>query len=503
MTQRGAVDRIVHGEGGVRLGAALALALAAAAAILAGAAAGAGRGAVIVVVGAALIVVGARRAAEPDPISRAVGSVALVSGGVLVVPPIATADRLPVVGLLACAALGVFVVGFVTASGSDPGSREAPLYALFTAVVVTFVGGVLLIALATVSNAALSTVASARLAPGSVAGGNVLLALLVLQVEVITTSVVLGYALSVLERWLPRRESPGISAIDRLAVDVNDLRPALLLFLLLQAGLSASVGLSTFLRTVLVATPPGAVVYAALTSGIVHLLLAAVLALLFAVLLLEVFRRVVVSVADPHPPTVLANAAGGVLLTALVVVLAAVSPGLLTTVLGESIVSVDGVSLATLALWTVAGRVVAVLVALGIASWLLTLSTERTDIAALAGVGLLVATAALGSEAGAHPVAVFTAVGLALLAGDVGIRSLDLARTLGHRGDTGSVELVGAVGNAVALVIGVVAATAALYVVVPATRGLASSRGALLVLSALVALLAFLLLLGRESPAPE
>jgi hypothetical protein len=106
----------------------------------------------------------------------------------------------------------------------------------------------------------------------------------------------------------------------------------------------------------------------------------------------------------------------------------------------------------------------------------------------------------IGSETGAHPVAVFVTVGVTLVALEAGSRSSRLSRRFGPSVDARSAELVHLLGSAVAVAVGIGLATAALYLVVPAAVGLGDARGVVLLLAGLVGLLGAVLLFGRESP---
>mgnify|MGYP000483555267 CR=1 FL=1 len=501
MSERDESGAIAGLEGGTRLdGATLAVGLAAAAALAVGAAAGVPVAMAASVGGAIAVVVGGQRVVVPDPVTRATGSVGLVLGAVIAVPAIAsTGDPLAFL-LLACGAGGVLVVGMGTVGRTDPGSFWVPLYSLAGSAAVALLAGVLPIV--AVGVVALAVGALTGGDPSGVVPANPLLALVFLQVEVVAVSIAIERATAVLETWV-RRPDRGVPVLERLGVEASAIPRSFWAFLGVQVLLAPFVGPG--IAGILTATPPGEVVYGLLVGGTVHAVLAVALLAFVAVPVAEGIRRVIAGIGGYHPPTVLGLLGGGIVAAAVAFALALVAPGrdALGATLGSTPVSVQPFGPATNALWTVGVRAGLALAFLGIVSWYLAVLVERDDTAVFIGAGLLFAMAVVGSEAGAHPVAVFATVGAALLVADVGSRSLGLDRALGRSADLGEVETVHAVGNVAAVAVGVVLAAAALYVVVPATRGLAGPRSVLLVLAALVALLAFLLLLGRDAPAGE
>jgi hypothetical protein len=472
-------------------GGTAALLVVAAAALVVGAAAGIPLAMVAGVAGALLVLFGVVRAPDADPVSRGAGSVALVAAAVLLGRAFWIPDTPSGFLAMVCGSLAVLLVGLGTLP--EPGSaRVTPaLYALIGSTAVVLVGGALGFILVPI----LVGVPSALVGTVSFGGGwipNVLLSLLVLQVLVVALSVVIDRADAVLKRWIATGRSGGFPVLDRLGVEAGAIPRALWGFLGLQVLLAALFG--GVVTDLLRATPPGQLLYALVTGGVLHVPLVALIVLFAGVVAADAVRRVLMRLAGYHPPTVIGIVAGGLVAVAVVVVAAALAlvgvdpPGVLTPA------GLDAGVLGSLPL--VGGRTATLAIILGAGALISRAPVELADPTHVGVASLLVAVVA-GSQAGAHPVVVFVAVGLALGAFEAGIRSRRLTRRLGPGADTRSAELVHLLGSAVAIVVGVGLATATLYVVVPATAGLGDARGVMLLVAGMVGLSAALLLLNR------
>jgi len=499
-------------------GGTAALLAATTAALVVGVAVGVPTGTAVGVAGALATLLGLARTPDADPVSRGVGSVALVVAAVL----FARTPLFPVTPIeflvVACGSLAVLSVGVGVASGGSPVRLRPALYALAGSTGIAIAAAVLAFVFGPVLAGARFAVASGV----SLRGGwlpNVLLSLVLLQFLVVVLSVTIDRADAVLERWIPPDRSRGFPILDRIGVDADEIPRAVWAFLGAQLLLALLAG--GVVSSVLRATPPGKVLHDLLTGGALHLPLVALIALFGGVLAVDAIRRFSMRIGGYNPPTVIGLLAGGLVAVAAAAAVAALSlagvdasaPLAATGLVGAFGIGSPGVGNAPRSgmgallsaaglLLSVAGRTGAFAIALGAGTWLARNAVGRLVGALPAGVALLVAATVAGSEAGAHPVVVFAAVGLALVAFDAGTRSGRLSRRLGPDADTRSVELVHLLGGAVAAAAGVALATAALYVVVPLAAGLGDARGVMLLLAGLVGLSAALLVFGREAPEP-
>jgi hypothetical protein len=474
-------------------------------------------GAMVAGVASAIVtVVGLIRVSDADPLSRAVGSIALVAGAVFFTRAAVLPDT--ALGLLAvvCGSLAVLSVAVETLLGERAPPLRPAMYALFGSTgIMLLAGGIILLAgvLSPVGAAptTLLVVALADLASPSPSIPGVLLSLVFLQVLVICLSLVVDRATTVLERWVPPEQTGGFDILDRLGVEASEIPRTVWAFL--GAQLFLALLLPGVLDGILAATLPGEVLYTLLTSGLVHLPVVVLLVVFSVVVAVEPIRGLLMRLGGYHPPTMIGLVAGGLLVTAVALVGGALSvvglnvPGGLASVVPGSGVFWPGAGPywhdgSALSLWSIAGRTAVFTLLVGGGGWVVHNTVEKRIPGVSVGAVLLFAAAVLGSEAGAHPVAVFVTVGLALGALEAGSRSSRLSRRLGPSVDTRSAELVHLLGSAVAITVGIVLATAALYLVVPAAVGLGDARAVMLLVAGLAGLFAAIIVFGWGSSSP-
>ncbi len=496
------LGRDVTVDGGVA-----ALVAAIAGALLVGAAGGPVGGMVAGVASAIVTVVGLIRVSDADPLSRAVGSIALVAGAVFFTRAVVLPDT--ALGFLAvlCGSLAVLAIAVETFSGETAPPLRPAMYALLGSTGIMLLAGVL--PLVGTAPATILVAALAGLASPDPSIPSVLLSLVFLQVLVICLSLVIDRANAVLERWIPPEQTSGFGILDRLGVEASEIPRTVWVFL--GAQLFLALLLPGVLGGVLAATLPGEVLYTLLTSGLVHLPVVVLLVLFSAVIAIEPLRGLLMRLGGYHPPTVIGLVAGGLLVTAVALVGGALSiagldvaGGLASVVPGSDVLRpgagpywYDGS-----VLWSIAGRTAVFTLLVGGGGWVVHNTVAKPIPGVSAGAVLLFAAAVLGSEAGAHPVAVFATIGLALGALEAGSRSSRLSRRLGPSADTRSAELVHLLGSAVAITVGIALATAALYLVVPAAVGLGDARGIMLLVAGLAGLFAAIIVFGWGSSSP-
>jgi hypothetical protein len=482
------------GTAALLMGTVAALLMGAGSGSLAGMAAGVG--------GAIATVVGVIRVADGDPISRGVGSVALLVGAVFLISAATLQGADNGFFLVACGTLGVLAVAAEALPRERLPSLRPALYSLVGSVgVLMIAGAVLLIVTPVVANVRpppiVANVTNAR----DVWIADVLPSLVLLQVLIVALSLAIDRAKDVLERWIPEERTDGFSVLDRLGVEAGEIPRTLWAFLGVQAVLAFL--LSGVVTNILRTTPPGEALYVLLTGGGLHLLLIALIVPFAGVVVFEAFRSLVVRVAGYHPPTVIGLLAGGLLVTAggfAVAILSGLGVEITWAAGTVDRLDVIGFGSASNAILSIAGWVVVFTVILGVGGLFARRAIAPRVTGVPAGTVLLFVAVVIGSEMGTHPVIVFVTVGLGLVALEAGSRSSRLSRRLGPTVDARSAELVHVLGGTIAIAVGIGLATATLYLVVPAAVGLGNARGAVLLLAGLVGLLGAVLLFGRESP---
>lgn len=476
--------------------------VASAAALLTGVAGGSPLGMAAGVAGAIATVVGVIRVADADPVSRGVGSITLLIGVVF----LRSAVTLPTgveLFLVACGALGVLAVATEVLPDERLPSLTPALYSLVgSAGVLLIASAVLLVFTPLIRNVGVGLTGVLPVRGGQIS--DVLPSLVILQVLIVVLSLTVDRAKDVLDRWIPDEGTRRFSILDRVGVEAGEIPRTLWSFLAVQVVLA--LALSGLVTGVLRTTPPGEMLYVVLTGGILHYPLVALIVAFAGIVVLEALRNLIVRVGGYHPPTVIGLLAGGFLLTGGAFAVAVLSVlGVEVTWMTEAVKRVDGYGLTSTsgATLSIAGSVAVFTVFLGVGGRFARRVVGPHVMGVPAGATLLFVATVIGSETGAHPVAVFVAVGLTLVALEAGSRSSRLSRRLGPSVDARSAELVHLIGSAIAVVVGVGLATAALYLVVPAAVRLGDARGVVLLLAGLAGLVAAVLLFGRESPAAD
>jgi hypothetical protein len=482
-------------------GGTTALLMAAAAALLIGAASGSLAGMAAGVGGAVATVVGVIRVADADPVSRGVGSVALLVGAVFAIRGLAVSVGGPGFLLVVCGSIGVLAIAVETLPGGRVPPLRPALYSLFGSAGVLLVAGVAFLGLAPLLEnvGVVSGLFSAR-------GGrfaNVLPSVLVLQVLIVVLSLSIDRARDVLRRWIPDKRTDRFSVLDRLGVEAGNIPRELWAFLGVQVILVLL--LPGIVTAVLRETAPGEALYVLLTGGVLHLLVLALILPFAGVIGGEAVRHLVVRVSGYHPPTVIGLLAGGLVAAMGSFVLAVLAGlGVDVTWVTEAVSPPEVIGLP--------GGGAILSIAVGVAVFGVALRTGGLfarrvigphSTGVFGGTTLLFVTAVIGSEMGVHPVVVFVTVGLGLAALEAGSRSSRLSRRLGPSVDARSAELVHLLGSTVAIAIGIGLATATLYLVVPVAVGLGNTRGIMLLIAGLMGLFAAVFLFGRESSAVD
>lgn len=431
---------------------------------------------------------------------RALGSVATVLGGLLVLLGMGTGGART--GAFAVSALALLGLSAITVDATAGLGDEtlSPLLASLGSSIATIIGGVALASLLHVAfGVGLVALALGGLAHVTLA--TPLGAFVVLQLEAVLVAVLMHRARAVVEGWFPGGVPVDAwEEFEPLAMSVREVPKGYwaalgLQLVLLFAGANAVVEYllaSTWLF--------GAVVDGVLRSGLLHAVLLAALVLEGAVLFAEFVRSGANSALAPDPPKSIAYAAGGIVLCVAVPLLlgaAAVALALLGT--GTDVMFLGGTwgsAAAILSLSVVALGVVFALEVTGVAIAERSLLPDR--VAGFAVGATLLFLAAIGARpAGAPAVVTFAGVAAALVAWDLGETSVDLGTHL-DGAETRRAEVVHATGSVAVGVAGV--ALAALSVTLVGPLAVPGSRGravAALGLS-IVALLAFVLALDRR-----
>ncbi len=475
-------------------------------ALVVGAGAGLVGGTLLAVLGGLGIGEGARRVAGEDP-RRASGSVAVCLGAVALGGSVGLGlTTAPSVAIaLAVALLSVTIdagPGF-----SWEGTREVN-YVLRRSATVVLVLAVLVAAVHAGTPVGLVVVTATvwvRVVTASAAGGVVALA-----AEVLAIVLGFGVVVPILGRWVPPGYREGVDQLAEFRTSPTDVPITVYVGVFVAALLAINATVASFFADVLaLLAPVGPLIAAALTSPLFHAVPTAVLVVFTLVVAAEVARRLVVVWLSPNPPRSGGRAAGGVVAAVLVLVVGALPPvgsavagsssAEFVETFGAATVLMGGTVLAMAGLW------------ITLAATLLLAETkfvtsERAGFTI--GSALLVLATIVATLRGASAPVTFVGLAGAILVFDVGEHATDLGAAVAPGSETRRAEVVHATASSLVGGVAVVAGVVGAYVVVPVLPRLRVGGGPawaprLAVLLALVALVAFLRLLGIRDGSEE
>lgn len=469
-------------------------------AALAGLALGADGGAAAAVVGslvgAVAVALGVRALQAEANARKAVGSVGVVAGTLAFAGVAALGGG--VVPLFVGIAVAAAAINATVSLDSDV---DRPVgHAVWRSATVLAVG--------TVVATGAYVGAFGAIAGGAFAGLSAVVAvhdlarLVALQVGLLAVVELLHWAVPILDQWLPEERDLRAAVFERFDYRIEDVPRAYWAFFGLQVVLAlTSWGPRWFDAFLGSLSLFGDAIALLLRSGVLHGPLAAILAILAAILVGRAAQLVVVAWAGTDPPGALSHAAGGIAIFVAAALLAA-SPlaGALAAVAGSDVADLFGAVGATAAL---TGTVAAALFGVAVARAVLG-NAVRPWVATDAANGFAVASAALvvaalvASHDGASALAVFAAIGAALVVLDLGTNAVELGTQVGRLAETRAGEATHAVGSLLVAAGGVALATLTAFVMGSASFSVPTWRARLAVALALVAVLCFAVLLGRE-----
>ena len=468
-----------------RFGRRVALAVAVVAALGLGTAVGSPLSVLVGVGGALLVARSAAALASDATAIRTAGSLGLAAGGLALLWPLGYGLFVGGLVVTVCVSLAVLAVGV----DAVPGDVTALARHLFRATVHS---GLVLFLVATggllVAAGLVPATSSAVAAIPPLSAWPSLALLVALQLQALVVVLALDLATEILESWggdTAGRVEGVLADLTQLGVSLTDvsrwywgaLSVQLLLLSLVPRQFDAALAALPIL---------GAIVRIALTSGVLHLPLAAVLCLVLGVLLAEVGRRLLVEWLAPSPPHTLAYAAGGVavsLLTVAVVTLPGALASLDLAAAPSAVVAVTPL--------VVLAALVAVLLVSGAMAVLVRFRSVPDGAPGFALGAALLAVGALLAAPTVFPPVAFAGVAAAFVVWDVGATAADLGRTVGPDAPTQRGEFVHAAASVLVGVVAVGLAWAALFAVGPLTAAIPRWRATLSLALALGALAAF------------
>ncbi|WP_233274821.1 DUF7519 family protein [Haladaptatus cibarius] len=430
---------------------------------------------------------------------RAAGSIAIVSG-VLLLTASAVFGNPPLFALLLGLCVTAVALNATTTLTSVAGF---PLYLMLRrSIAVLFVGlvvagGIHAGAFRTFGEV-VSTIAV------TVSTSSDLARLISLQVAGLVVIELLHWVVPILDEWLTEGKKLKKRVLEPLDVRLETVPTPYWMFLGMQVIVASSAWGPSFFEALLVSLSIfGDVIRTLLRSGVLHVPLAAFLLFELGVLAVRTVQHVVIAWAGDRPPQAIAFSAGGIAVVVLAGLLGAgsilvpsfgsavatIEPGALVEQFGPAsvlIAGVGGILLAFIVLQVVAVSFVQPWVSLDSASGY-----------ALGGATLFIA-ALVAAELGAAPVVVFCGVAAALVVRDVGDHAAEINLQIGWEADTRRGEVVHATGVLLVAGVGVGLAVAVLSFVGPISLPTETWRGYLALALLLVAVVAFSLLLGNE-----
>ncbi|WP_132058810.1 DUF7519 family protein [Halorussus amylolyticus] len=427
---------------------------------------------------------------------RAVGSVGVVTGA-LAFAGVAgfEAGLVAVLAGVAVAAAAVNAAAAVDSDLVDPlGST------VWRSASVLVVGGGLALGVSVGAFAAFGRVAIGGLV--SAATQNDLVRLVVLQIEILLVFELVYWVVPILDDWLPEDRDLRAKTLDRFGYRIEDVSRGYWLFFVFQLVLALTAWgprwFDAFLGSLSVF---GTAIRFALRSGVLHGLFAGILAALVAVLVGRGVQMACVVWAGRDPPRALAHATGGLVMLAVAAVVA-VSP--LADALGAAAGPSWALAFESLgATATISGTVAVALLAVAAGGTVVGHAVQPW-VADSAATGFAVASSALvvaalvASDGGASALAVFVGVAGALVVLDVGTNGVELGTQIGRVAETRAGEATHAVGSLLVAAGGVALALLTAFVMGSATISVPAWRARLAVVLSLVAVLCFVVLLGRE-----
>lgn len=433
---------------------------------------------------------------------RALGSVATVVGGLLVLVGIAVgAHGIGSATVTTTALLGLAAVVLDATAGVGDESLSAVLTAL---------GGSIATLIAGVAAASLLHVATAfdvaLLLVGGIASFSLATALgafVALQVLALLAGVLMHRSRQTVEGWFPGEVPVDTwDEFEPLALSVSEVPRSYWGMLGLQVFLLIVPGVVGLVEMLLASTWLfGAAVQFVLQSGLLHGLLFVVVLLETAVLTAEFVRSTMISLLSPDPPESLSYVAGGIaLVVAFPVLVGGLAAFAAVTGTTHELLFFGGNWGTAAAFMSIAVVALGVVFAVEVTAVALAERSVIPDRAAGFAIG---ATLLFLASVGAAPldapsIVTFGGVAAALITWDLGETAVDIGSHLGTEATTRRAEVVHATGTLGVGTAGVVLAVIGVHVVGPLTPpGTGGQAVAALGLS-LVALLAFVVALDRR-----
>lgn len=433
---------------------------------------------------------------------RALGSVATVVGGMLVLAGVVAGARdVGAAIVVATALVGLTAVAVDATVGLGDDSLSPVLSSLGSSIATAIAG----VALASVFHVAalldVAVVIVGGLAAVSLA--TALGAFISLQLLALVVGVLMHRSRRTIDGWFPGDVPVETwEEFEPLATTVAEVprsywtalgAQVLLLFVPGVVGLVDRLLATTWLF--------GDAVQLLLQSGLLHGALFLVLLLELGVLLAEFVRSAAISTLSPNPPRSLSYAAGGIALVVAVPLFVG-ALGAYATVTGTQpdVLFFGPTWGSAAALLSVAVVALGVVFALEVTGVALAERSVVPDRAAgfATGAALLFLAAVLAAPLDAAPLVTFGGVAAALVVWDLGETAVDLGSHLGTETATRRAEVVHATGSVGVAVAGVVLAILGVYVVDPGIFPAAGGRAVAALALALVALVAFVTAIDRR-----
>lgn len=433
---------------------------------------------------------------------RALGSVATVVGGLLVLVGVTAGARgggSAAVTSLALLGLAAVALDATVGLGDD---RLTPVTSSLGSSIATVIAGVAVASVLHVA-AALDVAVLLLGVLGSVSLATALGAFVSLQLLALLTGVLMHRSRRTVEGWFPG-EVPVESwaEFEPLALSLSEVPRSYWAVLGLQVVLLLVPGVVGLVDVLLSNTWLfGDAVRFLLQSGLLHALLLSVVLLELAVLSAEFVRSSATSLLSPNPPKSLSYAAGGIaLFVGVPALVAGLTVSAAVTGVGSDLLFFGGSwgsAAALMSVTVVALGVVFALVVTAVALAERSALPDRTAGFAIGATALFLAAVG-ASPFGAPAHVTFAGVAAALVTWDLGETAVDVGSHLGGAAETRRAEVVHATGSVGVGVAGVALATLGVHVVgplaVPGTGGRAVAALGL----TLVALVAFVVAIDRR-----
>lgn len=433
---------------------------------------------------------------------RALGSIATVVGGLLVLVGVAVGARGPATAVVtSLAMLGLAAVAVDATAGLGDESLAPVLSTLGSSIAALIAGVAVASVLHIAASFEVALILLGLLATASLS--TALGAFVSLQVLALLVGVLMRRSRRTVEGWFPGGVPvEAWEEFEPLALSLSEVPRSYWVVLGIQMLLLIVPGVVGLVELFLSTTWLfGDAVRFLLQSGLLHGLLYLALLVELGVLGAELVRSVATTLLSPNPPKSLSHAAGGI---ALVVVVPVIVAGLAVyaAVTGRaSDLLLFGGSWGTVAAFTsVAVVALGVVFALEVTGVAIAERSVLPDRAAGFAIGatLLFLVAVGAAPLGAPAVVTFVGVAAALVTWDLGETAVDIGSHLGVETETRRAEVVHATGSVGVGVAGVALATLGVYLIGPLSVPGQGGRAVAALALSLVALLAFVVAIDRR-----